>query len=297
MFGVATIFVWLLKRQRGGELDPLEPLTVLGILLAAQGLVGAVQYELKLPGQMVWVHVVLATLTWLVSLWAVAVEGRIGEPRSVEIRVTQSLRSWPNGHRAFQRADRQRPLRRCSLSILVVDDESDLREMLTRSFSREGHQVTAVGKRTRGDRPRQQRALRHRPAGHRARPGTRRLRGLPDAACAPQRRADHHADRARLRGRRRARTRGRRRRLRHQAVRSGRAAQPYPRGAAPDRARGSMGSELLTVGPITLDRSRREVTIEASRYADVQRIRAARRADGRPGPAAQPPGAAARDLG
>ena len=28
--------------------------------------------------------------------------------------------------------------------ILVVDDESDLREMLTRSFSREGHRVTAV---------------------------------------------------------------------------------------------------------------------------------------------------------
>jgi DNA-binding response OmpR family regulator len=31
-----------------------------------------------------------------------------------------------------------------SLSILVVDDESDLRDMLTRSFSREGHKVTAV---------------------------------------------------------------------------------------------------------------------------------------------------------
>jgi DNA-binding response OmpR family regulator len=31
-----------------------------------------------------------------------------------------------------------------TLSILVVDDESDLREMLTRSFSREGHRVTAV---------------------------------------------------------------------------------------------------------------------------------------------------------
>jgi heme a synthase len=84
IFGVATIFVWLLKRSRGGELDPLEPLTVLGILLAAQGLVGAVQYELKLPGQMVWVHVVLATITWLVSLWAVAVEGRIGNPQPVE---------------------------------------------------------------------------------------------------------------------------------------------------------------------------------------------------------------------
>jgi heme a synthase len=81
VFGVATIFVWLLKRQRGRELDPLEPLTVLGIMLAAQGLVGAVQYELKLPGQMVWVHVVLATITWLVSIWAVAVEGRVGEPQ------------------------------------------------------------------------------------------------------------------------------------------------------------------------------------------------------------------------
>jgi cytochrome c oxidase assembly protein subunit 15 len=77
VFGVATIGVWLLKRSRGGALDPLEPLTVLAILLAAQGLVGSVQYELKLPAEMVWVHVVLATLTWLVTLWAVAVEGRL----------------------------------------------------------------------------------------------------------------------------------------------------------------------------------------------------------------------------
>jgi cytochrome c oxidase assembly protein subunit 15 len=85
IFGVATILVWLLKRQRtSGALDPLEPLTVLGILLAAQGLVGSVQYELKLPAEMVWVHVVLATLTWLVCLWAVAVEGRIGDPPAVE---------------------------------------------------------------------------------------------------------------------------------------------------------------------------------------------------------------------
>jgi cytochrome c oxidase assembly protein subunit 15 len=85
IFGIATILVWLLKRQRtGGPLDPLEPLTVLGILLAAQGLVGSVQYELKLPGEMVWVHIVLATATWLVCLWAVALEGRIGRPEPVE---------------------------------------------------------------------------------------------------------------------------------------------------------------------------------------------------------------------
>jgi cytochrome c oxidase assembly protein subunit 15 len=85
IFGVATILVWLLKRKRtGGALDPLEPLTVLGILLAAQGLVGSVQYELKLPGEMVLVHIVLATLNWVVMLWAVAVEGRIGDPAKVE---------------------------------------------------------------------------------------------------------------------------------------------------------------------------------------------------------------------
>jgi CheY-like chemotaxis protein len=31
-----------------------------------------------------------------------------------------------------------------SLNILVVDDEADLREMLTRSFSRESHRFLAV---------------------------------------------------------------------------------------------------------------------------------------------------------
>ena len=55
----------------------IEPLTVLGVLLAAQGLVGSVQYELHLPSDMVWVHVGLATATWLVALWSVAVAGRL----------------------------------------------------------------------------------------------------------------------------------------------------------------------------------------------------------------------------
>ncbi len=65
MFGVAVIGVWYLQRRRGASAQELEPLTVLGVLLAAQGLVGSVQYELKLPSEMVWVHVSLATVTWL----------------------------------------------------------------------------------------------------------------------------------------------------------------------------------------------------------------------------------------
>ena len=76
LFGVATVVTWLLKRRRLGTLDPMEPVTVLAILIAAQGLVGSVQYEMKLPSEMVWIHVGLATLTWIVALWAWADVGR-----------------------------------------------------------------------------------------------------------------------------------------------------------------------------------------------------------------------------
>jgi cytochrome c oxidase assembly protein subunit 15 len=77
LFGVAVIGVWLLWRHRNASQQVLEPLTVLGVLLAAQGLVGSVQYELHLPTDMVWIHVSLATLTWLVLLWTVAAAGRL----------------------------------------------------------------------------------------------------------------------------------------------------------------------------------------------------------------------------
>jgi cytochrome c oxidase assembly protein subunit 15 len=84
VFGVIVIGVWLLHRHRDPNSRMLEPLTVLGVLLAAQGLVGSVQYELKLPSDMVWVHVTLATMTWLTVLCAVAVAGRLA-PRAVEV--------------------------------------------------------------------------------------------------------------------------------------------------------------------------------------------------------------------
>jgi cytochrome c oxidase assembly protein subunit 15 len=77
LFGVAVIAVWLLRRRRGAAQEALEPVTVLGVLLAAQGLVGSVQYELRLPTDMVWVHVGLATLSWLAVLWSVAAAGRL----------------------------------------------------------------------------------------------------------------------------------------------------------------------------------------------------------------------------
>ncbi len=83
IFGVAVIAVWWLERRRDPSSAGLEPLTVLGVLLAAQGLVGSVQYELALPAEMVWVHVALATATWLAMLWTVAVAGRLVPRRAL----------------------------------------------------------------------------------------------------------------------------------------------------------------------------------------------------------------------
>ena len=84
VLGVAVIGVWFLHRHRGASDRLLEPLTVLGVLLAAQGLVGSVQYELHLPSDMVWVHVSLATITWLVVLWSVAAAGQL-VPRAAPV--------------------------------------------------------------------------------------------------------------------------------------------------------------------------------------------------------------------
>ncbi|MFZ0040678.1 MAG: hypothetical protein WAK93_05180, partial [Solirubrobacteraceae bacterium] len=94
IFGVAVIGVWFLRRHRNPSQVELEPLTVLGVLLAAQGLVGSVQYELKLPSEMVWVHVSLATVTWLVILWTAASEGRL-VPRSAPVPEPDQARTAP----------------------------------------------------------------------------------------------------------------------------------------------------------------------------------------------------------
>ena len=88
LFGVAVIAAWFIKRRRGATAAELEPLTVLGVLLAGQGLVGSVQYELHLPTEMVWIHVALATVTWLVVLWAWAAEGSL-VPRRVPVKTAE----------------------------------------------------------------------------------------------------------------------------------------------------------------------------------------------------------------
>lgn len=77
LFGLAAVGVWFVLRRPGAERRAQRPVTLLCLLLATQGVVGIVQYELELPAGLVWVHVVLATLTWLTTLWAVGSAGRL----------------------------------------------------------------------------------------------------------------------------------------------------------------------------------------------------------------------------
>jgi cytochrome c oxidase assembly protein subunit 15 len=80
VYGLASIGVWFLLRRPGGDRRAVKPLTVVLGLLALQGVVGGVQWALELPGEIVWVHVGLATCNWLAMLWTVAAAGRL-EPR------------------------------------------------------------------------------------------------------------------------------------------------------------------------------------------------------------------------
>jgi cytochrome c oxidase assembly protein subunit 15 len=62
--GLGTLYAWWRSRRTGNHELTRTLMLTLG-LLAAQGVIGILQYQLELPSEMVWVHVALATLTWV----------------------------------------------------------------------------------------------------------------------------------------------------------------------------------------------------------------------------------------
>jgi cytochrome c oxidase assembly protein subunit 15 len=63
--GLVAVGVWWLARRRGADPGLRKRLTRICVLLALQGALGMVQYQLELPSEIVWVHVALAALLWV----------------------------------------------------------------------------------------------------------------------------------------------------------------------------------------------------------------------------------------
>jgi cytochrome c oxidase assembly protein subunit 15 len=80
-FGLAAVATFFILRRTGGDRRATRPLLALVGLLALQGAVGAIQWSLELPAAIVWVHVVLATFTWVAVLWTVATAGLLESRR------------------------------------------------------------------------------------------------------------------------------------------------------------------------------------------------------------------------
>jgi cytochrome c oxidase assembly protein subunit 15 len=90
-FGLIAVAIWWIARRRHADSHVQRPLTVLCVLLALQGAVGLDQYKTHLPAELVWVHVALASCTWLAALWAACAAGafaprraRVGAERASE---------------------------------------------------------------------------------------------------------------------------------------------------------------------------------------------------------------------
>jgi cytochrome c oxidase assembly protein subunit 15 len=77
LLGIVAVALWVLARRRGVTREARAPLTWLCVLLALQGVIGAVQYELELPAEIVWVHASLAATTWLAIVWVVVAAGQL----------------------------------------------------------------------------------------------------------------------------------------------------------------------------------------------------------------------------
>jgi heme a synthase len=81
LLGLCAVGAWFVLRARKADEQTRNAVTAVCVLVACQGLVGSAQYALHLPAEIVWFHVVLAALTWLSLMWAIAAAGRLAPRR------------------------------------------------------------------------------------------------------------------------------------------------------------------------------------------------------------------------
>src|SRR3954453_8949121 len=77
LLGISAVVLWFYVRRVKAAPGLRRAVTAVCIALAVQGVVGVIQYAAGLPAELVWVHVVLATCTWLAVCFSVAAAGRL----------------------------------------------------------------------------------------------------------------------------------------------------------------------------------------------------------------------------
>jgi heme a synthase len=107
--GVAALALWGFARVRraGGTL--MWPLSIVCLLLGAQGVVGLIQYHNALPAELVWVHASLPALLWACLVWSWQAAGPVTvATRQASDRAPRSSRERPARTRARGRRARPR---------------------------------------------------------------------------------------------------------------------------------------------------------------------------------------------
>ena len=150
-----------------------------------------------------------------------------------------------------------------ALKILVVDDEAELRNLLERSFAREGHEVVAVRRRRAGARARARPTTASTSCCSTSRSGRGRRATTSRASCAPGATSSRSSCSPRSTARP---TRCRASRRAPTTTSPSRSASPScaaasARCCAAPAAACSTTANVATFGPVTLDRRRRAVTV------------------------------------
>ena len=87
---------WWFARRRGADAALVHRLTRVCLLMAVQGVLGIVQFQLEVPAEMVWVHVALATLLWVgIVLAAVQAGSPLGAAAPGTVRRPRSAQATP----------------------------------------------------------------------------------------------------------------------------------------------------------------------------------------------------------
>jgi cytochrome c oxidase assembly protein subunit 15 len=81
-FGLVALGVWWLAHRDNADLLVRRSAAATCALIALQGIVGLDQYKTHLPTELVWIHVSLASFTWVAVLWTACAAGRL-QPRVV----------------------------------------------------------------------------------------------------------------------------------------------------------------------------------------------------------------------